>query len=74
LDASSVLKTQLAADPLGWRLSWNTQPGFVYQVQSSVDFVEWTNAGTPRYAAGTGDSTLVNKNNGTAYFRIVRVR
>jgi hypothetical protein len=73
-DPSSVLKTQLAADPLGWRLSWNTQPGFVYQVQSSVDFVEWTNTGTPRYAAGTSDSTLVNKNNGAAYFRIVRVR
>lgn len=73
-DASSVLKTQLTVDPLGRRLSWNTQPGFIYQIQSSVDFLEWTNAGSPRYAAGTNDSTLVNMNNGTAYFRIVRVR
>lgn len=71
---TSVLKTQLTVDPLGRRLSWNTQPGFVYQVQSSVDFLEWTNSGSPRYAAGTNDSTLVNMNNGTAYFRIVRVR
>ena len=73
-DESSVLKTKLEVDPLGRRLSWNTQTGFVYQIQSSVDFVEWTNAGSPRYAAGTSDSTLVNMNNGTAYFRIVRVR
>jgi hypothetical protein len=73
-DPSSVLKSKLTADPLGWRLSWNTQQGFIYQVQSSADLLEWSNAGSPRYAAGTNDSTLVNMNNGTAYFRIVRVR
>jgi hypothetical protein len=73
-DPSSVLKSKLAADPMGWRLSWNTQQGFIYQIQSSADLLEWTNAGSPRYAAGTNDSTLVNMNNGTAYFRIVRVR
>jgi hypothetical protein len=36
----------------GWRLNWNTQPGLMYQVQTSTDFKTWTNLATVRLAAG----------------------
>ena len=57
----------------GMRLSWNTQPGCVYQVQISTDGVTWTNLGAPRTAVGFSDSVDVSATNGMAYYRVIRV-
>ncbi len=73
-DPNSVLKTKLVNSPQGRRLSWNTVAGCVYQVQVTADFQNWSNAGLPRFAAGTSDSILVSGPQGLSYYRVVRVQ
>jgi len=75
-DANSVLRVQLIASAQGTRLSWNSQPGLMYQVQVSQNFAagSWTNVGAPRFAAGSSDSVLVGAANGSAYYRVIRLR
>ena len=73
-DSSSVLRTRLEENSQGWRLVWNTQPGFVYQVQFSSDMKTWENMGTPRFSADVQDSALVDGNRKAAYYRIIRMR
>jgi hypothetical protein len=72
-DPASVLKMHLAKTSQGLFLSWNTVPGQVYQVQSSSNGSTWTNSGSPRFAAGETDSTLVDAV-ATGMFRVLRVR
>jgi len=73
-DSNSALRMQLVSTPQGWQLQWNTQPGFLYQVQVSADFSSWANYGPIRFAASSTDSVAVNPPNGTAYYRLIRVR
>jgi hypothetical protein len=75
-DANSVLRVQLIASTQGTRLSWNSQPGLMYQVQVSRNSVagSWINLGTPRFAAGTSDSVLEGLANESAYYRVIRLR
>jgi hypothetical protein len=72
LDASTWLTTQLVNTGQGFFLVWNTQPGFVYQVQNSSDLINWTNVGQPRFAAGNSDS--VNVGGGGGYYQVVLLR
>ena len=74
LDANSVLRTRLRFTPAGGRLSWNTEPGFIYQVQKSTHFSAWTNYGSPRFAAGTTDSVAVDALDRAEFYRVIRVR
>jgi hypothetical protein len=73
-DPNSVMRVQLVATAQGARLSWNSQPGFVYQVQVSQDLGFWSNFGSERFAAGANDSILANGSGGAAYYRVVRLR
>lgn len=73
-DPASVLKIDLVPSEMGWRVSWNTQAGLVYQVQVSNDFSQWSNFGAPRLAAGATDSVLASVAGGKSYYRILRVR
>ena len=68
-----MLKVLLDHTPQGLFLQWNTQPGLIYQVQSSTDLKHWTNAGDPRWAAGTVDSMYVGGASAN-YYRAVRLR
>jgi hypothetical protein len=70
----SVLRTTVVSTPQGWRLNWNTQPGSVYQVQSSTDLAAWANLGGPRFAPGSVDSIPVTEVDSAGYFRVVRMR
>ena len=71
LDASSVLKVAMTTTGQGVFLNWNSQPGLVYQVQSSANLGSWVNVGQPRVAAGAVDSMFV----GTAgFYRVMRLR
>lgn len=74
LDAGSVLKAGLISTAQGWRLSWNTQPGLIYQIQATTDFRSWSDAGTPRFAAGSNDSIPVSGGQNSVYYRVIRVR
>ncbi len=73
-DSMSSLRLQLLSTSQGWRLSWITQPGFIYQVQFSPNVNTWTNLGVPRFAAGVSDSVPVDGANSVAYYRIIRIR
>lgn len=70
---STWLHVGLAPSPQGYFLTWNPQPGMIYQVQSSGDLLNWTNVSNPRFAAGAADSLFVGANN-VAYYRILRLR
>jgi len=73
-DASTWLQTQLVKTPAGYfQLTWNPQPGLIYQVQATTNFTSWSNVGSPRLAAGTTDSINVG---GTpaGYYRVVLLR
>ena len=81
-DASSVLRVQIGRalqapnfgqSPEGMYVSWNTQPGFTYQVQVTTDFVSWSNVGEPRFAAGNSDSIFVG-GNAAGYYRVLLLR
>jgi hypothetical protein len=73
LDPSTWLRTSLSNTAQGMFLSWNTQPGFTYQVQTMVNISTWTNLGAPRFAAGTNDSIFVGGSS-AGYYRVVVLR
>jgi hypothetical protein len=72
-NSASVLRQRLDSTQQGPFLSWNTQPGLVYQVQVSTNMNSWSNLGSPRFAAGNNDSLYVGGSR-VAYFRVLRVR
>ncbi len=74
MDSTSVLRTKFVSTPQGMRFSWNTNPGFVYQVQQTTDFAQWTDFGGQRFAPGTTDSVSVPGGNSIGYYRVIRIR
>lgn len=74
LDARSVLRTRLVLTPAGGRLEWNCEPGYLYQVQKSVNFQGWIDFGSARFAAGSTDSVLVGGLDSLEFYRVIRVR
>lgn len=72
-DPSTWLQQALVNTPQGLFLSWNTQPGFTYQVQVTTNLLAWTNLGAPRFAAGSSDSIYMGGSSG-AYYRVVLLR
>ena len=72
-NAASVLRIKLSASSQGMFLTWNTQPGQVYQVQGAESLGAWANLGLPRFANGGTDSLNVGGSQ-TGYYRVLRVR
>ena len=72
-NGATWLRTQLTPSSQGLFLSWNPQPGLIYQVQSSPDMKAWTNLGAPRFAEGTYDAIFVG-GSGQGYYRLLRLR
>lgn len=68
-EANTWLQTSLTRTAQGLFLSWNTEPGMTYQVQTTGDFKTWSNLGAPRFEAGTNDSINVG-NGGGGYYRV----
>lgn len=74
-DGLSVLRIQINNSAQGNFLSWNTQVGMLYQVQSSTSLsVDWENFLEPRLAAGLTDSVLLGGGTGAVYYRVKRLR
>ncbi len=72
-NSATWLQSTLAQTSEGMFLSWNTQPGFTYQVQETTNFTSWSNVGAPRFAAGTSDSIYVG-GSPVGYYRILLLR
>ena len=67
-----LIRLEMVTTPQGVALSWNTQPGLVYRVQTSADNVTWGDFGSPRTAAGYSDSVTVSPASGSAFYRVIR--
>jgi len=72
-NSAGWLRTSLTSSPQGSFLTFNTQPGLIYQVQTSTDLASWVNYGGPRFAAGTIDSLYVGGGN-KGYYRVLVLR
>jgi hypothetical protein len=73
-DPTSVLKLEIVVTGEERRLVWNTQPGLLYQVQSSTDGASWSNVGSHRLATGTADSTTLESGPSVQMYRVIRLR
>jgi hypothetical protein len=74
-EARSVLSTSIRPTEQGNFLQWNTQAGFVYQVQTKRELTaDWVDLGAPRFAAGASDSMLIEGSDNPAYYRVKRLR
>lgn len=73
-DATSVLRTRLTRSVQGVTLAWNTQPGFVYQVQRATSLGAWQDYGAPRFAHGIADSVTIPGFSQTAFYRVICLR
>jgi len=72
-DPSTWLTEWISKSSEGYFLNWNTVAGGIYQVQTSGDFRNWTNLGSPRFEAGSTDSLYLGLSS-QGYYRIVRNR
>jgi hypothetical protein len=68
-----VLRVRLDRTAQGLFLNWNTEPGLMYQVQTSPNLEDWTNFGGPRFAAGAVDSMFAGLGH-AGHFRVLRLR
>ena len=73
-DPRSVLKVTYNQGTLGRYLHWNTRPGSIYQVQHSIHVGQWEDYGPPRRAAGSEDLVLLEADEQTAFYRVVRLQ
>jgi len=73
LDPSTWLHQQMVRTSQGIFLTWNTQPGATYQVQTTTDLKTWVNFGATRFAAGTTDSIHVS-GSASSYYQVVLLR
>jgi hypothetical protein len=73
-DPNSVLRIHVTSNQQGRWLNWTTQPGFIYQVQSSADARAWVDFGAPRLAPGTTDSVTINGPQGSGFYRLMLLR
>jgi len=71
--AYDLIRVDVVATAQGVRLSWNTQPGCVYQVQVSADYTTWVDYGSPRAATGYSDSLNMNAGSSMACYRVIRL-
>lgn len=72
-DRASSLRLGLVRNGQGLWLNWNTEPGFVYQVQVSTNATVWQNVGRARFAPGLLDEMQVTGSDLRLY-RILRMR
>jgi hypothetical protein len=56
----------------GSRLTWISQAGARYQVQSSTDRASWNNVGNTRSGQRTGFDSMSVNNGGHKFLRVVR--
>lgn len=70
---ASSLRLDMARNAQGIWLNWNTEPGFVYQVQVSTNALTWQALGVARFAPGTVDAVPVGGGDLRLY-RIIRMR
>jgi hypothetical protein len=72
-DSSTWLTAAISQTKNGKYLSWNTQPGAIYQVEVTTNFTTWQPVGSPRFAAGHTDSIFI-KGGTVGYYHVLLLR
>ncbi len=72
--AASVLRLGLKPTTGGMLVQYNAVAGSIYQLQFTTDLVQWSNQGSPQFAAGTVNSTVIPSTTVSTYYRVIRVR
>ena len=70
---ASSLRLDMLRNGQGLWLNWNSEPGFVYQVQISTNATTWQNVGPARFSPGAADAMSVGGGDLRLY-RIIRMR
>jgi hypothetical protein len=68
------LRTAISHTAQGVFLSWNPQPGLIYQVQTSTNLTDWQNLDSPRFAVGAVDSLFIGLSDPGLYYRVMWLR
>lgn len=69
-----LIRVNITSQGNGVRISWNTKPGRSYQLQTSSDYITWTNYGAIRVATAFSDYVDINSATTSAAYRVVRVQ
>lgn len=69
-----LIRVEIAPVAGGVKISWNTQPGSLYQVQVSTDYTHWSNQGSARTATGFSDSITLSSPSAVAAYRVIRIQ
>ena len=69
-----LIRVDIAPVAGGMKISWNTQPGSVYQPQVSTDYFHWSSEGAARTATGYSDSITVSPQSAAAAYRVIRIQ
>lgn len=74
-DPSSALRTSMVRNGDQQFLTWNSVPGFTYQVQKQNRLGGvWSDLGSSRFANGPTDSVTVDGPENESYYRVIRLR
>jgi hypothetical protein len=71
--SSSTLRVGITIGSKGKRLTWNTEPGGIYQVQYATNLARWENLGEARTATTSSDSIPVGSSASAGFYRVIRV-
>lgn len=69
-----LIRVSVVNTAQGVVISWNTQPGSVYQLQSSTNYSTWSDVGLPRTAEGYAESVNVSTSPAGVFYRVVRTQ
>lgn len=73
MSRESTLRLEMVRTAQGLWLNWNTEPGSVYQVQTSTNATTWQATGASRFAPGAVDAVPADGSDLRLY-RIIRLR
>ena len=74
LNARSVLQIGMEKTDDAYWLVWDTNPGAIYQIQSTGDLESWSDATGPQFADGFGGKMPITASEAQNIYRVVRLK
>ena len=74
LNARSVLNIGMDKTDDSYWLVWDTNPGALYQIQSTGDLKAWNSTTGPRVADGFGEKMAITASQAQNIYRVVRLK
>jgi len=74
LNARSVLQVGMEKSDDSYWLVWDTNPGAIYQIQSTGDLKSWNGTTGPKVANGVGERMPITASQAQNIYRVVRLK